>query len=124
MVGAASREMIVVALAALASAACGGDKTGAACTKDSDCGSGSACVYKIADKCAATANCQKLPTGPTCDSLTLHCGCDGKEVDVPNCGEPPGYATAPIAGQWSATCPSGTKPVETPCTDTSECGSW
>jgi hypothetical protein len=46
-------------------------RTGAACTKDSDCGS--ACVYVIADKCAAVATCQKLRTGPSCASLTLQC---------------------------------------------------
>ena len=72
-------------------AACGGT---AECVKDADCGSGSACLYKVADGCSAVGECVKNVTGIECFALEAYCGCDGSTVNA-GCGFPAGYATGP-----------------------------
>jgi hypothetical protein len=111
----------LVLLCGIAGPGCGaGD--GAPCAKDGDCLSGSACVYKIADRCASTPTCQSRPTGLICGLIVSYCGCDGRTVGV-GCDQPAGYAPAPVGGlSQSMTCPTGSKDVGAPCTDASQCG--
>jgi hypothetical protein len=90
------RWTIYLALA-FAIDSCGGDKTGAACSTDTDCGGGFACVYSIADACAAKPSCQPLPTGAQCGGGILYCACSGDSIGV-GCGDPSGYAPAPVTG--------------------------
>ncbi|MEO6952680.1 MAG: hypothetical protein ABI321_12790 [Polyangia bacterium] len=79
-------------------AACGGS---AECVKDSDCGTGSSCVYKVADGCEAQGECVAKPTGIQCYALESYCGCSGTPVNA-GCGFPAGYATGPTTGVSSA----------------------
>ena len=83
---------------ALVFSACGGT---AECLKDSDCGSGYSCVYKVADGCHAQGECRAMPTGIECFALESYCGCDGNTVNA-GCGFPAGYATGPTTGVWAA----------------------
>lgn len=61
-----------------ASGACRGDAD-CPCTKDSDCGAGSACGYRIADGCSAVLSCQTAPD-PGNDVPIYYCGCDTTPV--------------------------------------------
>jgi hypothetical protein len=98
-------------------------KVGGSCRSAGDCADDSLCVYDIAQGCAATATCQKAPTGPRCNLVLAYCGCDGTEVGV-GCDLPTGSSAVPVFGpKQSATCPTGApKEVGTFCADTSDCG--
>ena len=111
------------AWAAMAPGCSGGIPDGEACAKDNECRSGSACLYKIAERCEATATCQPLRTGPLCAHGSTYCDCEGNSVYVPECLLPQGYAAVRIGGSALAgTCPKGVVPVGTACTDGAQCG--
>jgi hypothetical protein len=71
------------------------------CAIDSDCPSGSSCLYFVADSCSATGMCQANPTpGDACAAAEVTaCGCDGTTMTWPGgCdGVPEGEAPGPIA---------------------------
>ncbi len=74
-----------------------GAGTGESCSTSADCVAGDLCVYKIADHCAAKPVCEPKPTGPLCNGIELVCGCSGNVVGLA-CGDPNGYAGAPVSG--------------------------
>jgi hypothetical protein len=98
---------------------------GQVCANDDECRSGSACLYKIADLCAATRTCQALPTEETCHHGYDYCDCEGNVFYLPVCHLPPGYSRVRVGGTaalLAGPCPRGVKPVGAPCTDKSQCG--
>jgi hypothetical protein len=78
-------------------------KTSDTCIADSDCASNQVCVFAIAQGCSATGSCQDQPTGAACAGATIYCGCDGGEIAV-GCGEPSGYAHAPVSQPQPGSC--------------------
>lgn len=111
-------------LSAIAVAMVGcGTPDGQACANDDECRGGSACLYKIADLCAATRTCQPLPAGETCYHGFDYCDCEGNVFYLPVCHLPRGYSRVRVGGSSGAgPCPMGAKPVGMPCTDRSQCG--
>jgi hypothetical protein len=96
------------------------------CVRDQDCGSPNQhCVYKIADGCAATGHCAARPSGPTCASIVLLCGCDGTMVGSGSCQYPDGYAGGPTTG--ASLCTDGGNPGGSdggqPCIKDQDCPS-
>jgi len=74
--------MVVPALACESSTLrpdAGSGSVAGSCTKDSDCGAGFACGYRIADGCSAVLSCQTAPN-PGNDVPIYYCGCDGTPV--------------------------------------------
>jgi hypothetical protein len=92
------RALLVLALLlATVGSACGSGGS-AACTKTSDCGSGSQCVYRIGS-CLAAGECLPGSGSSTCGAIEEVCGCG--TVVVTGCGYPQGYASGPTTGQTS-----------------------
>ena len=109
--------------AATAFGCSGGAADGEACDKDSACRSGSACLYKMADRCQAMGTCQPLRAEQACAHDSMYCDCDGHSVVVRDCLLPQGYAQVRIGGSALAgPCPSGVVAVGTSCTDRAQCG--
>jgi hypothetical protein len=77
--------------------------TGESCSTSADCVAGDLCVYKIADHCAAKPVCEPKPTGTLCNGIESVCGCSGNVVGLA-CGDPNGYAGAPVSGLSLDTC--------------------
>jgi len=72
---------------------------GVPCHRESDCGSGLVCGYKIADGCAAQGVCVPrwpLPGQTACGALESICSCEGVTVYT-GCSYVGGYAPAPIS---------------------------
>jgi hypothetical protein len=72
---------------------------GLPCAKESDCGTGLVCGYKVEDGCAAQGVC--VPRWPligqaACAALVQSCGCDGTVVTT-GCNYYAGYAPAPVS---------------------------
>ena len=89
---------------------------GQACTTDQDCpqptgGSSTAgqyllCNYAVADGCSAKGQCRAVPE-PSCTSIALACGCDGKAVPTGICFYDSGFAGGPVepGSHYPADCP-------------------
>lgn len=95
-----ARAWIVAGVLAVA-LSFGCSHVGSPCAFDGDCASDEACLYAIADGCAAKKTCQKRPTGEICNSAFNYCGCDGQTITI-MCGWA-GSSTGPVSG--FGTCP-------------------
>lgn len=87
---------------------------GVPCERESDCGPGLVCGYKIGadEACVAQGVC--VPRWPlignaACGALSELCGCDGTIV-VAGCNFAPGYAPAPTFTGNVAACSDGGTP--------------
>jgi hypothetical protein len=95
-----ARAWIVAGVLGVASSV-GCSHVGAPCAFDGDCAGDEACVYAIADGCAAKTTCQKRPTGAICNSAFNYCGCDGQTIAI-MCRWA-GSSLGPVSGP--GTCP-------------------
>jgi hypothetical protein len=93
--------VLVVLVALVVAQGC----SGAACSRDSDCGLGQSCLYPIGS-CSARGTCMSFPdppgsggcnyNGAPCGDSYPVCGC-GVTV-MTGCNYPPGYAGGPTNG--------------------------
>jgi hypothetical protein len=81
----------------------GSKDAGSPCSDTSECGVEHVCVFLIADGCAAKGVCEPQPAPAGCGHYGLYCGCDGRTVAA-DCGQPDGYAPAPVAMPKSGAC--------------------
>ena len=79
---------------------------GKACVTDDDCDSPDyKCSYPTADGCSAKGQCRAVPE-PSCTSIALACGCDGKAVPTGICFYDSGFAGGPtVPGDYPDGCP-------------------
>jgi hypothetical protein len=80
---------------------------GQPCIDTSQCpGPNFVCAFQIADGCAAKGHCMPVAT-PTCASILLLCGCDGRTVPSGPCYFAPGYAGGATTGASAPACLDG-----------------
>jgi hypothetical protein len=82
---------------------------GGPCDATTDCPSGFACAFPVAEGCMAHGVCLSFEPGEVgdCLSATVMCGCDGAHVDVPNCPYNGSYGLAPVAPAWTLAADGG-----------------
>ncbi len=102
--------VLVVLVALVVAQGC----SGPACSQDSDCGLGNACLYPIGS-CSAQGTCMSFPDtpgsggcnyyAPPCGGSYPVCGC-GVTV-MTGCNYPPGYAGGPTTGSECSSSGTG-----------------
>lgn len=99
-------RLVAVILAMLVASVVAQGCSGKACSQDSDCSNGEACLYPIGS-CSARGTCMTFPnpagsggcnsTAVQCADSNLVCGC-GVTV-MTGCNYPEGYAGGPTTGE-------------------------
>jgi hypothetical protein len=86
-------------------------KTGASCSKSSECTGSEQCFFPIGS-CAAKGTCMNFTSN--CNAIVMLCGCDGSQVSS-GCITPTGYATGPTTGSSFCIGDAGSTDSGLPC---------